>query len=95
MADATCSNCPWWEMKPDQSDVGRCHHGSVHQLDSVYRDFTWWCSEHPLRQRDRIAEMAMQGLCADPNIDSPPKQVAEAAYKVADAMLAERAKGTP
>jgi hypothetical protein len=44
--------------------------------------------------RDQLAAMAMQGLCADPNmalIDAPARErFARLAYGIADAMLAER-----
>lgn len=42
--------------------------------------------------RDELAMAAMQGFCADPGFTSPFKTIAESAYRMADAMLAERAK---
>ncbi len=56
-----------------------------------------WCGEHPARQRDRLATMAMQAIvgnfreAADAAGQAP--QVAEDAYRIADAMLAERKRG--
>jgi hypothetical protein len=49
-------------------------------------------SEADWRELDRLAEIAMQGLCALPSIhgvDSPPA-VASFSYHIAEAMLAER-----
>lgn len=42
------------------------------------------------RERDRLAELAMLGLCANPNADWSEGKLAQAAYSQADAMLAER-----
>lgn len=46
--------------------------------------------------RDRLAAMAMQGLCADPNVGhghGTPEALAADAYRIADAMLVERERG--
>ena len=42
--------------------------------------------------RDYFAAMAMQGLLADSRTDMYNDEYAEAAYAVADSMLAERSK---
>ena len=42
--------------------------------------------------RDYFAAKAMQGLLADSNVIGSTKNVSTAAYKMADAMLAERNK---
>jgi hypothetical protein len=72
---------------------------------AVARDARWpwtkpgdWCGEHPLRQRDRLAAMAMQGFLGsnfenDHQSSAPPNVVAEHAHRIADAMLAARAPG--
>lgn len=43
--------------------------------------------------RDYFAAKAMQGLLADSNVISSAENVSTAAYKMADAMIAERNKG--
>jgi hypothetical protein len=45
-----------------------------------------------LSLRDYFAAKAMQGFAADPNCDATAENMAEAAYRWADAMLAEREK---
>ena len=45
-----------------------------------------------LTLRDYFAAKALQGMLADSTFNGPPEDVAELAYKMADAMLAERAK---
>ena len=45
--------------------------------------------------RDQFAMAAIQGFCANENqIDWEPEKMAEWAYKQADAMVAEREKGS-
>jgi hypothetical protein len=81
--------------------AGACHH-SVNRFDTsrAYHR-AWWCSEHPDRQRDRLAAMAMQGAMANLEVlsrleDEPTERfarnVAGHAYEIADAMLAERVR---
>jgi hypothetical protein len=55
-----------------------------------------WCGEHPLRQRDRLAAVAMQGLlaakfweCIGGNPTDRDRMLARRAYQFVDAMLAE------
>lgn len=108
MADATCKTCPFWERLEAHPDgtaerKGYCHHSHSEADDNPQRYENWWCSEHPLRQRDRLAAMAMQGILASVghfcDEDSrragyPDREViAVNAYEIADAMLAEAAKG--
>lgn len=107
MADATCKTCPFWERDPynDRPGRGYCHHSltAADDTNESARYEQFWCSEHPLRQRDRLAAMAMQGWIAS----YPEKQadfvslaecraamvdLAAASYAAADAMLAEAAK---
>jgi len=40
--------------------------------------------------RDHFAGLAMQGSCACPDNNAPPRAVANWAYEIADAMLAAR-----
>lgn len=42
--------------------------------------------------RDYFAAKAMQGIMADYTWDNSPAEISELAYKIADALLAERAK---
>ena len=42
--------------------------------------------------RDYFAAKAMQGMMADHGLDRSPAELSEWAYKIADAMLAERVK---
>lgn len=105
--DATCKTCPFWEKtnakRPGSAlDVqGLCHHASkdAGSEPSIFAG-SWWCSEHPLRQRDRLAAMAMQGILA--GLPTPHGQAklpfgesarsfAAQAYEIADAMLAASA----
>ncbi len=54
-----------------------------------------WCSEHSLRQRDHLAAMAMQGLCAahpDTLTKGSVDIIADRAYAIADAILHVRAR---
>ena len=108
--DATCKNCPFWDAAPDDRagrSEQKCRVRPpaavtvTSRATAQNRDATWpwtecddWCGEHPLRQRDRLAAMAMQGLLAfvaDPTIpDVPPTRLAANAYRIADTMLAAR-----
>ena len=87
--NATCETCPYWqEIKPPLDTrirVGHCHHVAN---EYTPLDHNWWCSEHPDRQRDRLAAMAMQGLVTDHLIGAD--EAAVRAYMFADAMLEER-----
>lgn len=42
--------------------------------------------------RSEFAKAALQGLCADSDMDPRPSAVAQIAFQIADAMLAEEAK---
>jgi hypothetical protein len=104
MTDVTCKTCPFSGYRVEGPCV--CHHSSAKEQDPV-RSPDWWCSEHPLAhgQRDRIAEMAMQGFLSDGGqawarlmaeqvpLTAPLEMLVKAVYAVADAMMAERAKG--
>jgi hypothetical protein len=61
----------------------------------VARDARWprtrpdaWCGEHPLRQRDRLAAMAMRGGMSSGHEVVRPGDFARYCYEIADAMLA-------
>jgi hypothetical protein len=108
MADATCKTCPFWECSDaDRKDASerRCRVRSpaarsvAHRAEAQAHDAVWpwtkddeWCGEHPARQRDRLAAMAMQGwLSSWPDHHTEaPERIAKVAYAVADAMLAAR-----
>jgi hypothetical protein len=98
VSEATCKTCPFWEpiaVQTTATDKGFCHHVKANIEAEPTRWETWWCSEHPLRQRDRLAAMAMQGLnAAGWTQDMTSGDLADIAYSQADAMLAAR-KGTP
>lgn len=96
MSDATCKTCPFYQ--PVDGDRGYCHHAATLATPEDIRPRPdWWCSEHPLRQRDRLAAMAMQGLATRDRLEMAvpsPWLIAERAYEIADAMIdAIRAKG--
>ena len=95
--NATCETCPYWqEIKPPLDTrirVGHCHHVAN---EYTPLDHNWWCSEHPDRQRDRLAAMAMRGLAVRDRLDGgvpSGRSISAFAYEIADAMLAERKKG--
>ena len=92
MADATCANCPWFSHDAAKSMDGYCHHASAFVEENSARQHDFFCSEHPLRQRDQLAAMAMGALIACPGTVGDPATLAECAYEYADAMLKERAK---
>jgi hypothetical protein len=53
----------------------------------------WQKVENPgMTLRDYFAARAMTGLLACPNYDDYPERTAEACYRLADAMIAERGK---
>lgn len=109
--DATCKTCPFWHGI-ESSTAAACSRNppiGERTKDGPGGRWPWtgprdWCGEHPLRQRDRLAAMAMQGLVTDPSglpgfggVDPDAdrtlgygERVARAAYSVADAMLASR-----
>jgi hypothetical protein len=109
MADATCKTCPFWECSDaDRKDASerRCRVRSpaarsvAHRAEAQAHDAVWpwtkddeWCGEHPARQRDRLAAMAMQGLATMDAVCGAlrtPEAVARDAYAIADAMFAAR-----
>lgn len=102
MADATCKTCPFREVLDQRREDGtpeiRCHNAvAVAGWETAFHREDFWCSEHPLRQHDRLAAMAMQGILAHYGFkdEIETSDVAKWAREQADAMLAERAKGTP
>lgn len=97
MRDLSCATCPFSEkLSTGATDNTACHLGRF--ANEPRHPSTWWCSEHPLApgQRDRIAEIAMQGWLsswpADKAVKGSEQALTEASYVVADAMLIERAK---
>jgi len=100
--NATCETCPYWTeidlpgvaAKGEECcRVGHCHHVANEVNERNYLDYNWWCSEHPDRQRDRLAAMAMQGLAAGQyGMGYDTEALAIRAYRLADAMLAERVR---
>jgi hypothetical protein len=109
--EATCKTCPFFvPFRSAEADprLGSCRRsppqpmmtasaGDDPELGSETPEVSsaWWCGEHPLRQRDRLAAMAMQGLnAAGWAQDTSTRDIADIAYSQADAMLAAR-KGTP
>lgn len=48
------------------------------------------CEFHGMTLRDWFAGQALMGICANPEIDGTVQRLAEAAYGMADAMLAAR-----
>lgn len=96
MSEATCKTCPFWKGSGDEDGVSECRRsapgagvGYPDIFPDVHADD--WCGEHPLRQRDRLAAMAMQGMMypdrlIEAEVDA---DLARRAYEIADAMLAE------
>jgi hypothetical protein len=76
------------ESRSDSERVGQCHY-AVNGFEAISDD-AWWCSEHPARQRDRLAATAMGGLVSMHGGAIPVGELAAFAYKIADAMLAAR-----
>jgi hypothetical protein len=103
--DATCKTCPFfYEIA---SGSGECRRSPPKRDDMDAPDFaptadSHWCGEHPLRQRDRLAAMAMQGIMSSlptgyenatlPYGDSACA-FASQAYEIADAMIEASSKG--
>lgn len=103
-----CSTCPFWECPdadrkdaPERRCIVRSPAAYTSRLPDAGppRNAVWpWtlrdesCGEHPARQRDRLAAMAMQGIVTfNGNVDRVDL-LARDAYEIADAMLAEREK---
>jgi hypothetical protein len=82
-----------WTPASDGKPRILCHHvASMDGGGEPERYETWFCSEHPALQRDRLATLALQGLLSDPTSGLiEAEEFAEAAYQMADAMLAARA----
>ena len=109
MGEATCKTCPFWSVEDEKrADLsGReCRRlappAFITESDTGGLDSGWpvtlptdWCGEHPLRQRDRLAAMAMQAIIGDARTNINERDVALCAYLYADAMLAARGEGTP
>jgi len=107
MDNVSCATCPFFG--PGIDGLSWCHHSSARPPSDLDLALSpdWWCSEHPLApgQRDRIAEMAMQGFLSDGGqawarlmaeqvpLTAPLEMLIKAVYAVADATMAERAKG--
>jgi hypothetical protein len=51
---------------------------------------TYWCGDHPLRERDKLAATAMQGLVTGNASGASAEECAHESYRIADAMIAER-----
>lgn len=102
MGDATCKTCYFATLLAERGEGReiRCHNATA-WFGTVYHREDWWCSEHPARQRDRLAAMAMQAILptasaqSEEQVPAMLRQVAKAAYAAADALLAEREKGGP
>jgi hypothetical protein len=92
--DATCATCLYWVPSEEVQDskgtnvLGDCHAGIGGDID-VRREATWWCSEHPLRQRDRLAEKMLVALITLGRA-AYPLDVAKEAYELADGMIEVR-----
>lgn len=99
--EATCSSCPFFVERT--VDYSQCRRGpprpvlrtAEHSWPEVQASDS--CGEHPLRQLDRLAALAMQGILAGPTstIDMVvlhSDAVASSAYKIAHSLLAERSK---
>lgn len=78
------------EPGSDSERIGQCHY-AANGFEAISDD-AWWCSEHPARQRDRLAAIAMGGLVSAWGDTNPADELAEYSYKVADAMLSARRK---
>jgi hypothetical protein len=98
--EATCKTCPFWDRL--SSTTGCCRRNAPRPAPlpvdrepyAPVMEEMAWCGEHPLRQRDRLAAMAMQGSMAATGIQNWTAQsIAEDAYRIADAMLAARRGG--
>lgn len=108
MADATCKTCPFYgpfpandgalgtcrryPPRPMMTESGGDHPELTHE--NAETAASWWCGEHPARQRDRLAADIFRNLV---NPDACTKEdlevAAELAYEGADAFLAAREKG--
>ena len=100
MTEAICGTCPFWVELPgrpegkDHGGYGNCHHVIAAAEEEPSRYGNWWCSEHPLHQRDRLAAMALTAVIREMwGEPEGSRAVAECAYQIADAMLVEAAKG--
>jgi hypothetical protein len=90
--EPTTGTCRRHPPRPMMTGSGGDHRELTHENPEV-AEF-WWCGEHPLRQRDGLAAMAMQGILACDDGEGAtfePEQVARSAYQAADAMIAARA----
>ncbi len=99
MAEATCRTCPFASPGDAPDAAGRprvlCHHATVTVGEAEpLRLEEWWCSEHPGRQRDRLAAGFARAIVAKfreaADAAGAAPAIAEDAYILADAMLAER-----
>lgn len=89
--DATCKTCPFYGGWNAHSWFWECRHepcGVRHDRNPE----SWWCSEHPLRQRDRLAAMFAAGSLADGWTPDRPEKWAARYYALADALIAEAAR---
>jgi len=100
MSEISCKTCPFFRPATDDAsgESGVCHYALGGSYDTLVT-IDWFCSAHPQSpgQRDRIAEIAMQGLLADEHGERGgtyrPDILAKRAYAFADAMMALRGKG--
>jgi hypothetical protein len=104
VAEATCKTCPFYSGDRESEcrrnpptiatnarpgDPGQPVDPHWHMHPNTQPESS--CGEHPLRQRDRLAAIAMQGLITTwmPDEKTVP-HLARVAYLTSDAMLAER-----
>jgi hypothetical protein len=97
MDSVTCATCPFGErLSTGATDNMVCHLGRF--PDEPRHPATWFCSEHPLApgQRDRIAEMAMQGMLASESMSIGstymPAGLLGRAHLIADIEMTDRAR---
>ena len=89
VGEPTCQTCPFSAGEPRTRGRGtlqyiECRTGSRPRPVTV----GYFCSQHPGRQRDRLAARAMQALMSRPS-GWGPEDAARIAYRTADAMLRE------
>lgn len=92
-SDATCATCPFSEpMEGSQPPKVTCHNVvATAGEDACSRYADWWCSEHPARQRDRLAFDLAAGMAANPNAEGIAEDwIADRSYHLADALIARR-----
>lgn len=101
MVKATCSTCPNFYPE-DAHYYDHCRRAprvAVERASPGGSGFgfpraesTEWCGEHPDRQGDRIAEVALGGLLANTRVLADREHIARDAHTIAEVFLAERAR---